>query len=148
MFGNSCLLSFDIQYQLQLTDSSPLSFKNWIAIYFTSNDHPWWRHQMETFSALLAICAGNSPVPGEFLAQRPVTRCFSVFFDLHLNIWLSKQSQGWWFETLPCPLWHHCNALHLIHPSPKVMADFFQTQKLKWCPHPICTIFGGCIKCM
>ena len=21
---------------------------------------PWWRHQMETFSALLAICAGNS----------------------------------------------------------------------------------------
>ena len=26
---------------------------------------PWWRHQMETFSALLAICAGNSPVTGE-----------------------------------------------------------------------------------
>ena len=23
----------------------------------------WWRHQIETFSALLAICAGNSPVP-------------------------------------------------------------------------------------
>ena len=23
----------------------------------------WWRHQMVTFSALLAICAGNSPVP-------------------------------------------------------------------------------------
>ena len=30
----------------------------------TENDHlSWWRHQMETFSALLAICAGNSPVP-------------------------------------------------------------------------------------
>ena len=26
----------------------------------------WRRHQMETFSTLLAICAGNSPVPGEF----------------------------------------------------------------------------------
>ena len=26
----------------------------------------WWRHQMETFSALLVICAGNSPVTGEF----------------------------------------------------------------------------------
>ena len=25
--------------------------------------YPWWRHQMETFSALLALCAGNSPVP-------------------------------------------------------------------------------------
>ena len=40
---------------------------------------------METFSALLAICAGNSPVPGEFPAQRPVTRSFDVFFDMLLN---------------------------------------------------------------
>ena len=29
----------------------------------------WWRHQMEIFSTLLAICAGNSPVTGEFPAQ-------------------------------------------------------------------------------
>ena len=69
----------------------------------------WWRHQMETFSALMAICAGNSPVLGEFPAQRPVTRSFDVFFDLHLNKRLSKQSWGWWFETLSRPLWHHCN---------------------------------------
>ena len=47
---------------------------------------------METFSALLAICAGNSPVPGEFTAQRPVTRSFDVFFDLRLYKRLSKQS--------------------------------------------------------
>ena len=46
---------------------------------------------METFSALLAICAGNSPVPGEFPTQRPVTRNFDVFFDLHMNKLLSKQ---------------------------------------------------------
>ena len=39
---------------------------------------------METFSALLAICAGNLPVTGEFPAQRPVTRGFGVFFDLRL----------------------------------------------------------------
>ena len=32
---------------------------------YTTTVHPWWRHQMETFSALLAICAGNSPVHGE-----------------------------------------------------------------------------------
>ena len=64
---------------------------------------------METFSALLAICAGNSPVPGEFPAQRPVTRSFHVFFDLRLNKPLSKQSWGWWFETLSRPLWRHCN---------------------------------------
>ena len=69
----------------------------------------WWRHQMETFSALLAICAGNSPVPTEFPGQRPVTRSFGVFFDLRLNKRLSKQSWGWWFETLPRPLWRHSN---------------------------------------
>ena len=55
---------------------------------------------METFSALLAICAGNSPVPGEFPTQRPVTRSFDVFFDLRLNKRLSKQWWGWWLETL------------------------------------------------
>ena len=69
----------------------------------------WWRHQMETFSVLLAICAGNSPVPGEFPTQRPVTRSFDVYFDLRPNKWLSKQSWGWWFETLSCSLWRHRN---------------------------------------
>ena len=51
--------------------------------HFIYTQHlPWWRHQMKTFSALLAICAGNSPVAGEYPAQRPVTRSFGVFFDL------------------------------------------------------------------
>ena len=45
---------------------------------------------METFSALLAIFAGNPPVTGEFLGQRPVMRNFDVFFDLRLNKRLSK----------------------------------------------------------
>ena len=66
---------------------------------------------METFSAWLALCAVNSPVPGEFPAQRPVTRSFDVFFDLHPNKRLSKQWWGWWFETLSSPLWRHCNDL-------------------------------------
>ena len=69
----------------------------------------WWRHQMETISALLAICARNSPVPGEFPSQRPVTRSFDVFFDLRLNERLSKQSRGCWFETISRPLWRHRN---------------------------------------
>ena len=72
-------------------------------------EYPWWRHQMEAFSALLAICAGNSPVPGEFPTQRPVTRSFDVFFDLRLNKRLSKQSWSWWLETLSRPLWRHRN---------------------------------------
>ena len=60
---------------------------------------------METFSASLAICAGNSPVPGEFPAQKPETRSF----DLHLNKRLSKQSCGCWFKMISRPLWRHCN---------------------------------------
>ena len=64
---------------------------------------------METFSALLALCAGNSPVVGEFPAQRPVTRSFDVFFDLRMGTRLSKQSWGWWFETPSRSLSRHCN---------------------------------------
>ena len=71
---------------------------------------PWWRHEMETFSALLAICAGNSTVAGEFPAQRPVTRSFNVYFYLRLNKRLSKQWWGWWFEMPSQPLWRHCSA--------------------------------------
>ena len=71
--------------------------------------HLWWRHQMETFSTLLTIGAGNSPLTCEFPAQRPVTRSFVVFFDLRLNTRLSKQSWGWWFEMPSRRLWRHCN---------------------------------------
>ena len=53
----------------------------------------WWRHQMEAFSALL----------------RPVTRSFDIFFALHLNKRLSKQSRVWWFETPSLSLWSHCS---------------------------------------
>ena len=65
---------------------------------------------METFSALLALCVGNSPVTGEFPSQWPVTRSFHVYFDLRLNKRLSKQLWGWWFVTPSGPLWCHCNS--------------------------------------
>ena len=54
----------------------------------------WWRHQMEAFSALLALCAGNSPVTSEFPSQRPVTQNFDVFFDMPLNKWLNNREAG------------------------------------------------------
>ena len=76
----------------------------------------WWRHQMETFSALLALCAGNSPVTGEFSAQKPMTRSFDVFFGLPLNKRLSKQWRGWWFEAPSRSLWRHCNMLPSCQP--------------------------------
>ena len=65
-------------------------------ILLGENFGTWWRHPMVIFYALLAFCAGNSPVTGDFLAQKPVTRCFDVFFDLRLDKWLSNQSWGWY----------------------------------------------------
>ena len=47
--------------------------------YVVSGVFSWWRHQMETFTPLLALCVGNSP------SQRPVTWSFDVFFDLCLE---------------------------------------------------------------
>ena len=89
---------------------------------------PWWLHQMETFSALLAICSGNSPVTGEFPEQRSVTRSFDVFFDLRLNKRLSKQSWGWWFETLSRPLWRHRNGVYTMSVSQYYKTDNEQLQ--------------------
>ena len=70
--------------------------------------------KLEPFSALLALCAGNSPVTDEFPTQRPMTRSFDVFFDRCLNKRFSKQSWGWWFEMPSRPLWHHCNGLYCL----------------------------------
>ena len=67
---------------------------------------------MEIFSALLAFCAGNSLVTGEFPAQRPVTRGFDVFYDLRLNKRLSNNREAG-------DLWRHRG-----HYDVTVMHDF------------------------
>ena len=54
---------------------------------------------------------GEFTGPGEFPAQRPVTRSFDVFFHLRLNKRLSKQPWGWWFETPGWSLWRHRNVV-------------------------------------
>ena len=64
--------------------------------------------------ALLALCAGNSTVIGDFSAQRPVTRSFYVFFDLCLNKRLTKHSWGGWVETPSPSLWRHCHAIYMV----------------------------------
>ena len=61
-------------------------------------------------SALLAFCAGNSPLTGESPpppSQTPVTRSFEVFFDLRLNKRLCKHWRRRWFKTSLCSLWRH-----------------------------------------
>ena len=70
----------------------------------------WWRHQMETFSALLALCAGNSPVTGEFPSQRPMTRNFDAFF------WSAPWMNGWVNNREAGDLRRHCyvRAVHWL----------------------------------
>ena len=88
-----------------------LSNRNhWLHCNDTGKHGSWtWRYQMETFSALLPICMGNSPITGEFPSQRPVTRSFEIFFGLRLNKRLNKQSRVWWYETASRSLWRQCN---------------------------------------
>ena len=70
---------------------------------------------MELFSALLGICAGNSPVTGEFPAQRPVTRSFDVFFDLRLNLdWINNREAS--------DLRRHCTHYDVIVMGNKIMS--------------------------
>ena len=103
-----------------------LNMKKWsLLVRRQWTENTWWRHQVETFSALLALCAGISPVTGEFTSQRPVTRSFGVFFDLRLNKRFSEQSGGWWFATLSHPLRRHCNGTvhHYEDKEPLVSYD-------------------------
>ena len=73
----------------------------------------WWRHQMEKISTLLAICAGNSPVIGEFPAQRPVM--LSLMFSLicpWINGWVNNREAGDWrrqraqYDVIAMDLYH------------------------------------------
>ena len=55
----------------------------------------WRCHQMKTFSALRALCAGNSPLTGEFPSQRPVTRSFDVsLICAWINGWVNNREAG------------------------------------------------------
>ena len=92
----------------------------------------WWRHQMATFSALLDLCAGNSPVTGELHTQRPVKLSFDAFFDMRLNKRLSKQSFGWWFETPLHSLWRHCIMQANDSRSIKFVWNVFINQTWYW----------------
>ena len=122
----------------------------------TGARYTWWRHQMETFSALPDRCAGNSLITGELPSQRPVTRGFCIFFDLRLNRRLSKQSWGWWFETPSRSLWRQCNVINQAKNTPylsltdelwSVFCGHFHDDVIKW-KHfprywPLCGEFTG-----
>ena len=84
----------------------------------------WWRNQMETFSALLVLCEGNPPVTSGFPSQRPVMWSFDVFFILHLNKRLSKQSRRRWFKTPLHRLWSHSNGILKLGSCPDASSHY------------------------
>ena len=88
---------------------SPKNNKKKRALRAVHDDVIEWKHFPRYWPFVRGI--HRSPVPGEFPAQRPVTRSFDVFFDLRSNKRLSKQWWGWWFETPSFPLLRHCNVL-------------------------------------
>ena len=83
---------------------------------------------------------GEFTGPSEFPTQRPVARSFDVFFDLRLNKRLSKQSLGWWFETLSCPLWRHYNGWGSNHGVYGL--NWYQTMTKHNKEGTICTLIG------
>ena len=79
----------------------------------------WWRHQMETFSALEAICAGNSPM-----------------FSLICTRTNGKQSIRRWFETPSRSLWCHCNVPGYRH-------HYKGTNDIRYAPNVIPSNFNA-----
>ena len=71
--------------------SIPIRINSWPLCMMT--------HQCLTFPALLALCAGNSPMTSEFPSQRPVTQNFDVFFGLRLNKRLTIETSVIWDAT-------------------------------------------------
>ena len=53
----------------------------------------WWRHQMETFSALLAICVGNSPVNSPHKGQWRGALTFS-YICVWITCWVNSHEAG------------------------------------------------------
>ena len=76
-----------------------------VTVPFNHDDVIKWKH----FPRYWPFVRRIHRAPVNFLSQRPVTRNFDDFFDLHLNKCLNKQSRCWWFETPLSSTRRHCN---------------------------------------
>ena len=92
-----------------LIDTDVMEVMWWtIRIYHVIHDDVIkWQHFPRYWPFVLGI--HRSPVISPH--KRQWRGALMFFFYLRPNKRLSKQSRGWWFETLPCPLWRRCNAL-------------------------------------
>ena len=113
--------------------SEEVHIKNLYGLTHWPLGYTWWHHG-PALLRVTGLCAGNSPVTGEFPAQRPVTRSFDASFDLRLHKHLRKQSWSWWFETPSSSLWHHHNVNDILYVNFKLILAFFLEEHLlsKW----------------
>ena len=93
---------------------------------------------METLSVLLALCARNSPVTGEFPSQRPVRWSFDVFFDLHLEYTVQQTIVRLVFWDAIALIMCHCNAIWEYLGLPilddcQIMFHSIENIELSWC---------------
>ena len=96
------------------TRSHIVTENKWVDVSGSHTHQPWWRHKMETFFAVLALCEENPTDSGVFPSQMPVMRIFGVFFDVRLSKRLIKLSRYRWFETPWCSSWLTVIGMFLI----------------------------------
>ena len=95
----------------------------WISPLAIYTAPEWYKFMMTPSNGNIFLVTGH--LCGPFTGHRWIPRTtasdvlgFDVFFDLRMNKRLSKQSRGWWFETLLGSLWRHCNVIkkHMFRP--------------------------------
>ena len=96
---------------------------------------PWWRLQMEIFSTLLGLCAGNSPVTGKFPARRPMTRNFDVFF-------ICARGNGWVNTSEAGDLRHHRTYHDVTAMAAFPLVEFHRLQRQRACKY----VNPGCLR--
>ena len=111
---NVLILYFEVLY-CTFQESPTMFGVHCSLLWLIKEQLPWWRHHMEAFSALLALCAGNSPVTSEFPShfphRGPVTR--SLMFHL-----MYAGAYGWTNAGIAGDLRRHdvhCDITLMIH---------------------------------
>ena len=108
---------------------------------------------LDNFLPLTLFHQNISLVPGKYWPLRSISICFFVYGFIQWETTLLWKVASYWLSPYTeLFLYRDASASHALynefterhlHPSPKVMADFFQAQKLTWCPYPIFTILVG-----
>ena len=99
----------------------------------------WRRKQTGTFSALLALCEGNSPVTGGYPSQRPVPRVSKVFFDLRLNKTVKQTIETPVIWDAIAPIVTSCNVIFHVS-AMVVICDYLYARDIEREMYPDITV--------